>query len=284
MAPPTCEESWAPLPFSWRQVRKAFGAWKTYIYALMYIGTTQPLYSLALFTPTIIKELGYSNANANFLSVPPYFFGFLTTLLVAIVSDRLLQRGIFIIGEMLSVIVGYAILLTNVSSGIKYFVLFLCVGGCNPCIATAITLIGNKLVHCLLYSLICISPSLSRGYGPVYTRAAAMGFFFSVGNSAGLISSNVYPSGAAPRYFRGHGIALAFSFLAIVCVSILMVSNLRENARRDRVYGVAAPDGSDAHPHKVLIPDQKATWGLEGLSELQIIELGDRHPGFRYVL
>ncbi|KAF9502925.1 hypothetical protein BS47DRAFT_1356583 [Hydnum rufescens UP504] len=166
---------------------------------------------------------------------------------------------------MLSVIVGYAILLTNVSSGIKYFALFLCVGGCNPCISTAITLIGND-------------------YGPVYMRAAAMGFFFSVGNSAGLISSNVYPSSAAPRYFRGHGIVLAFSFLAIVCVSILMVSNSRENARRDRVYGVAAPDGSDAHPHKVLIPDQKATWGLEGLSELQIIELGDRHPGFRYVL
>jgi hypothetical protein len=58
-----------------------------------------------------------------------------------------------------------------------------------------------------------------------------------------------------------------------------MVSNWRENVRRDRVYGVAAPDGSDAHPRKVLTRDQKATWGLEGLSELQIIELGDWHPG-----
>jgi hypothetical protein len=70
---------------------------------------------------TIIKELGYSNANANLLSVSSYFFGFLTTLLVAIVSDdRLLQRGIFIIGGMLVVIVRYAIILTNVSNGVKY--------------------------------------------------------------------------------------------------------------------------------------------------------------------
>ncbi|KAF9503518.1 hypothetical protein BS47DRAFT_1249635, partial [Hydnum rufescens UP504] len=72
-----------------------------------------------LLTP-IIKELGYSNANANLLSVPPYFSGFLTTLLVAIVFDRLPQQGIFIIGGMLVVIVGYAIILTNVSNGVKY--------------------------------------------------------------------------------------------------------------------------------------------------------------------
>ncbi|KAF9506091.1 hypothetical protein BS47DRAFT_463665 [Hydnum rufescens UP504] len=255
----------APLPFSWRQVRRAFTDWRTYAYALLYISIVQPFYSLALFTPTIIKELGYTNANANLLSVPPYVFGFITTLLVAIASDRLLRRGIFIIGAMFTVIIGYIILITNVSAGAKYFALFLCVGGVSPCISTSITFVGNN-------------------FGPMYTRAAVMGFFFSVGNSAGIISSNVYPSNTAPRFFRGHGIALAFSFMAIVWTLILMASNWRENARRDRVYGVTAPDGSDADPRKVLTPEQKATWGLEGLSELEIIELGDRHPGFRYIL
>jgi MFS transporter, ACS family, DAL5 transporter family protein len=90
------------------------------ILALRYISIVQPFYSLALFTPTIIKELGYTNANANLLSVPPYVFGFITTLLVAIASDRLLRRGIFLIGAMLTVIVGYIILITNVSAGAKY--------------------------------------------------------------------------------------------------------------------------------------------------------------------
>jgi len=166
---------------------------------------------------------------------------------------------------MLTVIVGYIILISNASIGAKYFALFLCVGGVSPCISTSITFVGNN-------------------FGPVYTRAAVMGFFFSVGNSAGLISSNVYPAKTAPRFFRGHGVAIAFSFMAIVCVSILMAYNWRENSRRDRVYGPVAPDGSDAHPRKVLTPEQKATWGLEGLSQLEIIELGDRHPGFRYIL
>jgi len=232
---------------------------------LMYIGIAQPFYSLALFTPTIIKEMGYTNANANLLSVPPYVFGFITTLVVAIVSDRLLQRGVFIVGGMLIVIVGYIILISNVAIGAKYFALFLCIGGVSPCIATSITFIGNN-------------------YGPVYTRAAAMGFYFSVGNSAGIISSNVYPSSSAPRFFEGHGIAIGFSFLAIVCALALVTSNMHENARRDKVYGVVAPDGSDANPRKILTPQQKATWGLEGLSELEIIELGDRHPAFRYII
>jgi hypothetical protein len=30
-----------------------------------------------------------------------------------------------------------------------------------------------------------------------------MGFYFAVGNSAGFISSNIYPSKEAPRYIKG---------------------------------------------------------------------------------
>lgn len=110
----------APLPFSWNQVRRAFADWKTYVYALMYIGVAQPFYSLALFTPTIIKGLGYTNANANLLSVPPYVLGFITTLLVALASDKLMLRGPFIMGGMSIVIVGYIILINDVAIGVKY--------------------------------------------------------------------------------------------------------------------------------------------------------------------
>lgn len=59
----------------------------------MYIGIAQPFYSLALFSPTIIAKLGYTNANANLLSVPPYVLGFITTLAVGWMSDRSMNRG-----------------------------------------------------------------------------------------------------------------------------------------------------------------------------------------------
>ena len=101
------------------------------MWPLRYIGVAQPFYSLALFTPTIIKELGYTNANANLLSVPPYVFGFITTLVVAIASDRLARRGIFIVGAMLAVIVGYIILINDVPIGAKYCTSYLQVIPCR---------------------------------------------------------------------------------------------------------------------------------------------------------
>ena len=108
------------------------------------IGIAQPFYSLALFAPSIIKELGYTNANANLLSVPPYAFGFLTALSIAWWSDRILQRGVFIIICMLISIAGYVIQLTDASAAVKYFGIFLCVGSVSPCIPTGIAWVGNK--------------------------------------------------------------------------------------------------------------------------------------------
>lgn len=109
-----------------------------------YIGIAQPFYSLALFTPTIIASLGFTNANANLLSVPPYVLGFITTLAIGWWSDRRLERGVFIIGGMIITIIGYVIQLCDVAPGVKYFAIFLCVGGVSPCISTCITWIGNK--------------------------------------------------------------------------------------------------------------------------------------------
>lgn len=118
----------------------------------------------------------------------------------------------------------------------------------------------------------------------MYTRAAAMGLLFTTGNSAGIISSNVYPARTAPRFVEGHSIAIGFSGLAIVCALMLMYANSRENARRDREYGKMALDGSDANPAKMkgLSEEKRKRWGLQDLSELEIIELGDRHPGGWY--
>ena len=108
------------------------------------MGVGQPFYSLALFTPSIIEKLGYTNASANLLSVPPYAFGFLVALSIAWWSDRILRRGVFVIGSMLICIVGYIIQLTDVSAVVKYIGVFLCVGGVSPSIPTGIAWIGNK--------------------------------------------------------------------------------------------------------------------------------------------
>ncbi|KAG8988898.1 hypothetical protein FRB94_005578 [Tulasnella sp. JGI-2019a] len=255
----------AEMPFAWKHVRRAFADWRTYVYALMYIGIAQPFYSLSLFTPTIIAALGYKNAVANLLSTPPYVLGFITTLGTAYFSDRMRLRGPFIIFWMSVLIVGYIILITQDKPSVSYFAIFLSVAGVSPCISTAIVWVGNN-------------------FGPITTRATTMGVFFTMGNSAGIISSWVYPTTDSPRFFKGHGVAIGFAFMAIVCAIILMISNSRENARRDRIYGPVAADGNDNNPLRHDNKELMKRWGLEGMSRDEILDLGDRHPGYRYIL
>ena len=107
-----------------------------------------------------------------------------------------------------------------------------------------------------------------------------MGVFFSVGNSGGIIASNVYPNNTAPHYKEGHSIALAFSLLACACSAVLMIAHGRENKRRDQAYGTIDPALNPLHAS----PEQLKRWGLENYSRDQILDLGDRHPGYRYML
>lgn len=86
----------------------------------MYLAIANPLYSLALFTPTIIADLHVAGAAApNLLSTPPYALGFITTILAAVISDRYLCRSIPIIVCMTVTLIGYIIIICDVSAGVK---------------------------------------------------------------------------------------------------------------------------------------------------------------------
>lgn len=252
-----------PLPFSKRQVIKSFLSWKVWIYSLIYFGIGVPFYSTAFFIPTIIKGLGFTNANANLLSVPPFAFGTLITLITGYFSDKYQVRGPFVVALSSVTAVGMLILVCNVSVGAKYFACFLAVTGASSAAPSAITWISSNT-------------------GPVYARATAMGIFFTLGNLAGVPASNVYPANEGPRYVKGNSHALAFTLFAMILAGFLSWYLRRENARRDALYGVPPADGSHCSPHNANDPVLKKKYGLEHLTEQEIIELGDDHPAFRY--
>lgn len=65
----------------------------------------------------------------------------------------------------------------------------------------------------------------------------------------------------------------------------MTITNSRENKRRDALFGTAPSyqgekvDGDHVGDEKRAA--QNTAWGLDGMSEEQIVALGDRHPGFR---
>ncbi|GAA6013507.1 hypothetical protein JCM11491_006104 [Sporobolomyces phaffii] len=257
--------------FSWGHLAAACKDWRVWCYMFIYIGVAEPLYSLALFVPTIISGLGkFTRAESQLLSTPPYFLAFFITLASAYYSDRKKMRGLFNVFWMSLVVIGYAILLAVnplQKPGVAYFALFLCVGGVAPSIA-------------------CTISWLMVNVGPSYKRALASGMMFTLGNSGGIVSSLVYRAVEKPRYHTGHGVGLGFAAMAVILSLFLHLDYRRENARRNRVYGTpeSYSDGGeiDVMTRSQTDPVLQKKLGLDGMTEKEIEALGDRHPLFRY--
>lgn len=103
-----------------------------------------PIYAIALFTPTIINELGFSAANAQLLSVPVFVAGCVFTILVGIYSDIHKLRGPYVIAGAFVSLVGYTVLYTQTSAGASYIGAVLAAVGVFPTIAVDLAWAGSN--------------------------------------------------------------------------------------------------------------------------------------------
>lgn len=115
------EDSYAlSSEFQLKFVGQALKDWKIWVYGVISLLTFIPLYSIAFFLPTVIKNLGFTNNAAQLMTVPPYILACIFTILGSYVSDKLKQRGIVLaIFEVIAAI-GFVILATNHKPHIQY--------------------------------------------------------------------------------------------------------------------------------------------------------------------
>ena len=103
-----------------------------------------PVYAIALFTPTIITELGFSAANAQLLSAPPFVTGCICTVLIGIYSDIHKLRGPYVIAGAFVSLVGYIILYTQTGAGASYVGAVIAAVGVYPTIAVDLAWAGSN--------------------------------------------------------------------------------------------------------------------------------------------
>lgn len=103
-----------------------------------------PVYTIALFIPTIIDELGFSAANAQLLSVPPFVAGCICTILVGVHSDVRKLRGPYVIAGAFVSLVGYIVLYTQTSPGTSMGGAVLAVAGLYPTIPVHLAWAGSN--------------------------------------------------------------------------------------------------------------------------------------------
>ncbi|KAK7720959.1 hypothetical protein SLS64_001252 [Diaporthe eres] len=206
--------------FTWGNVTKALKDPKCWLYGFAFHTMSLPLYTYSLFLPSIIKSLGYTAARAQLLTIPPYAFAFITTLAVAILSERLNKRAIFVAGSAAFGAIGYIILLANTDPvgrpGIHYLGTFFAAGGIYPATALALS-----------WPAINVSGQTKR--------AIANAMQISIGNCGAVLGTQLYRANDGPRYIVGHSFALGYLLANVVVSGLLYWILKKENTKREAI-------------------------------------------------
>jgi len=229
------------MTYFWASVKD----WKTWAFAIIYMGCDGALYAFSLFLPTIISQLGYKSTTANLLSVPPYAAAAVLTVLIGWIADRTRQRGLCNILVSSLGIAGFSMLLGSAKPGVQYAGTFLGALGIYPCIANTISWASNNVEG-------------------VYKRGVTLGFVIGWGNLNGVVSSNIYRGQDKPRFIPGHAVVLAYLVLFLLGGSVSTRFLLaRENKKRE---------------------NGERNQRVEGKNEKDVEALGDKRPDFMYTL
>ena len=227
--------------FTWNNVIKALGDPKVWLYGLGFHTMSLPLYTLSLFLPTIISELGYTAAQAQLLTVPPYAVAFVLTLMVAIASERLKIRAPFIMGGSALAVIGYVILLSDTKAGVSYLGTIFAAAGIYPATAIVLSWPANNV-------------------SGQTKRATANAMQISIGNLGAVLGTQLYRSNDGPRFFLGHGFALGYLCANIIIVGTLWAVLRAENARRDRGERNSRLDGVNSEE---WLGDEDPRWRFQ---------------------
>ena len=209
----------------------------------MYFGIVNTGYSVSFFTPTILKQLGWTSYKAQYLSIPIYVTAAVVTLSIAILSDKLCHRYGFAMLGIAVATVGYGILLAtdSVAVPVRYFALYM-------------VTVGGYITQPIVLAW------LANNMGGHYKRSISTAMQIGLGNAGGIVASNIFISNEAPSYPVGYGVSLGMLWLCGIACTILFIGLRLENRKRER-------GGRD----------DRYT-----LDRDELENLGDDHPRFRY--
>lgn len=202
--------------FSWTNVKAALKDYKCWLYGFGFHTMSLPLYTLSLFLPTIIKELGYTAAQAQLLTVPPYAIATILTVIVAVLSEKTQKRAPFILASSSVAIIGYVILLST------------------PHGKPAVSYVGTIFAAAGIYPSTAIVLSWPAANVSGQTkRATATAMTITIGNLGAVLGTQLYRPKTSPRWFLGHGFAIAYLVGNLINTSVLWYLLKRENKKRE---------------------------------------------------
>ncbi|CAJ2510593.1 Uu.00g062180.m01.CDS01 [Anthostomella pinea] len=217
--------------------KRIFSDWMIYAGTCAYFGVVVTGYAGSFFIPTILNQMGYVAAQAQVRTIPIYIVATILCLCTAALTDRLRHRYAFTLFGIILATIGYVLLLCqqHVSVGVKYFALFLVVGGGYTTQPVTLAWLANNV----------------SGH---YKRSVASAVQVGFGNIGGIVASNVFFDAEAPLYWTGYGVSLGLLWVCAAACTVLFLGVMRENAKRERGerdWRLREPDADnlgDDHP------------------------------------
>lgn len=223
--------------FAWKNVNAALKDYKCWLYGLGFHTMSLPLYTLSLFLPTIIKQLGYTAAQAQLLTVPPYAVATILTVAVAILAEKTQRRAPFVIASSTLAIIGYIILLTAPIKrpGVSYTGTIFAAAGIYP--STAIVLSWP-----------------TANVSGQSKRATATAMTITIGNLGAVLGTQLYRPNTSPRWYLGHSFALGY-LCCNIGVALTLWGLLRRENRIKRERAAAGEVGEGP-----IVDDRDVGW------------------------
>ncbi|TIB38570.1 hypothetical protein E3P86_01561 [Wallemia ichthyophaga] len=217
---------------NWRHVLSGFLDFRTYINCFIYMCINVALSSISSFLPQILTDLGYTGADSQLYSVPPYVCAGGWMIILSFISDKYQMRGPVISVNMLISGIGYSILIGTDPSSLnaRYGAIFLSVMGTY----TAIPL--------------TLSWSASNA-GSESKKAVAIAMLNTIGHTLSVLGGYIYPDAEAPEYTRGFAICMSFAYAGCIAAATHSTILWFINKRRDREEDVSEIGTPDTFTH-----------------------------------
>lgn len=207
------------------------------------------IFGLALFTPSIVRAMGYSSIRTQLMTVPPYAVAFVLSIIVAWFSDKYKSRGIPMILTLLLSLAGIIMFYVGRTVPVRYTGLFFLLGGIyanGPC-------------------LIAWIPNNTAGHT---RRATAIAMNCVCNNIGGIVSTWIFPSKDAPYFLFAARFMLSMNVIFLVLTVVVMWVCSRENKKKD----------DPEYRERLLGPISELSFAE------QLDKLGDHHPDYKYIL
>lgn len=216
----------------------------TIVIACVFLLNNITVQGVGFFLPTIVRSIypQESTIHQQLRTVPPYVCGAFMTLLTGYLSWKTRRRGLYLLLSVPPLVAGFSLYVATLNPHLRYTAAFLVALGCF-----------NFGALCTAWSAANVTTDTAR--------AASIGTTVFAGNCGGLIATWTFLPKDAPRYLPGNAFNLANSVVMFFLVGGLLLWQKRENK--------AKAAGRDDHR-------------IEGKTESEVADLGQKHPDFRY--